>query len=351
MATPQQGLEAPLAHLRALPFVRNLRFLPVATGADRGDDGVVELTTPHGRYRLAVEVKRSYLNHSLVNAICSGALGLPHQSKSRTKSEQTPARLVLARYVPAAIGEQFVNAGISFADDPGNIHLRLGSEYNWTVLGRREPPRLPEADRTTPATIQLLFQFAVDPKSATWTVRDLARAAGISKTKVAQLRRQFIREQILAGESEFRMTPEISDRLVSGYGQLLRPKLLLGRYRYPDSSVDQFLARLSESTQEQKMSYALTGGPAAEAMQHFYHGPEVPVFLNLPDTGIQRALRLLPDRTGPVVVLKPFGQVVYWQEFDGRMVAPPWLVYAELLASADPRAREAADELRRVFLQ
>ena len=27
------------------------------------------------------------------------------------------------------------------------------------------------------------------------------------------------------------------------------------------------------------------------------------------------------------------------------------LVYAELLASADPRAREAADELRRVFLQ
>jgi hypothetical protein len=52
-----------------------------------------------------------------------------------------------------------------------------------------------------------------------------------------------------------------------------------------------------------------------------------------------------------VVVLKPFGQVVYWQEFDGRMVAPPWLVYAELLASADPRAREAADELRRVFLK
>jgi hypothetical protein len=300
---------------------------------------------------LAVEVKRSYLNHSLVNAILGRALGLPHQSKGRTKSEQPPARLVLARYVPAAIGEQFVNAGISFADDPGNIHLRLGSEYNWTVLGKREPPRLPEADRTTPATIQLLFQFAVDPKSAAWTVRDLAHAAGISKTKVAQLRRQFLREQILAGKSEFRMTPEISDRLVSGYGQLLRPKLLLGRYRYSDSSVDQFLASLSEATHEQRMSYALTGGPAAEAMQHFYHGSEVPLFLNLPNTGIQHALRLLPDRTGPVVVLKPFGQVIYWREFDGRMVAPPWLVYAELLASADPRAREAADELRRVFLQ
>lgn len=35
--------------------------------------------------------------------------------------------------------------------------------------------------------------------------------------------------------------------------------------------------------------------------------------------------------------------LVYWREFDGRMVAPPWLVYSELLVSDDPRAREAAE--------
>jgi hypothetical protein len=69
------------------------------------------------------------------------------------------------------------------------------------------------------------------------------------------------------------------------------------------------------------------------------------------ESSVQRALRLLPDRTGPVVLLKPFGAMVYWKEFDGRMVAPPWLVYAELLTSDDPRAREAAEELRRGFLE
>jgi len=86
-------------------------------------------------------------------------------------------------------------------------------------------------------------------------------------------------------------------------------------------------------------------------MQHLYHRPEVPLFLNLETPALQRALRLLPDRDGPVVLLKPFGKVVYWRQFDGRMVAPPWLVYAELLVSGDPRAREAAEELRREFLQ
>jgi hypothetical protein len=264
----------------------------------------------------------------------------------------TPAaRLVLARYIPAAVGEQFIAAGISFADEPGNVHLQLGADYNWTVLGKREPPRPADADRTTPATIQLLFQFATVPESATWTVGDLARAAGTGKTKVALLLNQFRRERLLGGKSEFHVTPEIIDRLVAGYGQTLRPKLVIGRYRHPEPSIDRFLARLSEEARTQKLRYASTGGPAADAMQHFYRGSEAPVFLAQPDAGILRALRLLPDRTGPVVFLRPFGELVYWREFDGRMVAPPWLVYAELLASSDPRAKEAAEELRRGFLQ
>jgi hypothetical protein len=47
--------------------------------------------------------------------------------------------------------------------------------------------------------------------------------------------------------------------------------------------------------------------------------PRSPCFLNAEH---HRALRLLPDRTGPVVLLKPFGDLVYWREFEGKMVAP-----------------------------
>jgi hypothetical protein len=107
------------------------------------------------------------------------------------------------------------------------------------------------------------------------------------------------------------------------------------------------VARLSHEAAAQKMPYALTGGPAADAMQHLYRSSDVPIFLGAEN---QRSLRLLPDRTGPIVLLKPFGDLVYWREFDGKMVAPPWLVYAELLTGSDPRAREAAEELRREFL-
>jgi hypothetical protein len=272
-------------------------------------------------------------------------------ARKETTQNDTRGKLLLARYVPVALGEQLVEAGICFADEPGNVHLKLGSGYSWTVLGKREPTPLPEADGATPATIQLLFQFAVEPKSAKWTVRDLAGSAGISKTRVAQIRNQFIRERVLkvrGGEFEFRMTPEIIDRLVAGYSQILRPKLLQGRYRCQEPDVDRFVERLSREAASRKIPYALTGGPAADAMQRLYRSSDVPVFL---DAAHQRSLRLLPDRTGPVVLLKPFGDLVYWREFDGKTVAPPWLVYAELLTGSDPRAREAAEELRQEFLK
>jgi hypothetical protein len=60
-------------------------------------------------------------------------------------------------------------------------------------------------------------------------------------------------------------------------------------------------------------------------------------------------LRLLPDRDGPITLLKAFGEIVYWRTADHTNVAHPWLIYAELMAEPDPRAHEAAEELRKEF--
>ena len=119
MATRRPDTDTALAHLAALPFVRSLRFIPALKSADRADDGVLELETATGKHRLSVEVKRSYLNRSLVNAVIGQAHG-------------RQGKLVIARYVPAALGEQFVKAGVCFADDPGTSIC--SSERNSTGL-------------------------------------------------------------------------------------------------------------------------------------------------------------------------------------------------------------------------
>lgn len=342
--------EPQLDQIRAVPFVRHLRLIPAKSG-DRNASGILEIRTPRGKHRLPLLVKRSYLDRSMVNAVIGQIQGEKKAAKGGSRSVSNGETLLLATYLATPTAKCLIDAGISFADEVGNIHLALGDEYNWTVIGERKPPKPPQSKRVTPAAIQLLFQLATNPESANWTVRDLAAAVGLSKSKVAELRLQFANERVFTAHGDERSpggTRELGDRLVSGYNQILRPKLVLGRFRYQEPSAERFLSRLTQDAAAQKIPYALTGGPAADAMQHFYRSSEVPVFLNAEH---HRALRLLPDRAGPVVLLKPFGDLVYWREFEGKMVAPPWLVYAELLNGSDPRAREAAEEFRQEFLK
>jgi hypothetical protein len=134
-----------------------------------------------------------------------------------------------------------------------------------------------------------------------------------------------------------------------GYAQVLRPKLTLGRFRPAEKSVESFLSRLRKEMPP-GVRYSLSGGPAADLLQHFYRGPEVTLFLK-PSTGaVAQQLRLLPDREGPITILSAFGDLVFWEEREHHMLAPPWLIYAELLNCKDPRANEAAQEFRREFL-
>lgn len=345
--------DAQLDRIRSLPFVRRVRFVPQAVGNDDAFDGTLEITTPSRGYRLSLIRKRSYLDRSLVNALI-GRIRAERKAKKLKHGATNGMVLVFAPYLPAPTAKSLIDAGVSFADEVGNIHLALGHEYNWTVIGERKPPKAPESERITPAAMQLLFQFATTPDAATWTVRDLAAAAGISKSKAAQLRAQFVHDRLVipgGGKGKFQITPGLKESLIAGYSRVLRPKILLGRYRHADKTTEEFLARLSRAAIGHKIAYALTGGPAADALLHIYRTPDVPLFVPTNDTATLRDLRLMPDRQGPVTLLRAFGPVVYWRELEGTTVAPPWLIYTELLTGVDDRDREVAEDLRRKLLQ
>ena len=331
----------PIDALRRIPFVRDLHYAPTPDRQDPGYDGKIDVQTPAGHFHLLVEAKRSFLTRSAVNQLLAWVkqvgTGKPHQV------------ILLARHIPRPVAERLIEAQVNFADDVGNIHLALGDRYNWTVVGKPPSERVSERRPISAAQLQLLFQFVTHPDSANWPVRRLELAAGISKSKAAQARQQLVAEGLLTSKGrKYQLGPKnlLAERLSSGYAQVLRPKLLIGRFRFNEKTAELFLARLRNSTPS-AVRYALTGGPAADLLQHFYRGPEVPMFLEPSSRRTAQELRLLPDSEGPVTLLRAFGEMVFWQERDNRMLAPPWLIYAELLNSSDPRAHEAAQEFQK----
>lgn len=340
--TDQVGLS--IAALRRVPFVRELRYAPAHGGRNPAYRGEMNIQTPKGRFHLFVEAKRSFLNRAEVDQFLAWA-----GQVGRGQSQQV---ILLARHIPRPVAERLIEAHVNFADDEGNIHLALGDRYNWTFVGNPISKPTSEQRPISAAQLQLLFQFVAYPGSVNWPVRKLAGAAGISKSKAAQARRQLLAEGLLALKGKaYQLGAEalLTERLPSGYVQVLRPKLLIGRFRFADKTPELFLTRLKDNTPPD-VRYALTGGVAANLLQRFYRGPEVSMFIEPAHRRTAQELRLLPDREGPVTLLGAFGQTVFWEEHAGHILAPPWLVYSELLSIGDPRAREAAEEFRKRLL-
>jgi hypothetical protein len=304
------------------------------------------ITTAQGKFPFRVEQKASYLDRTLLHALISLA----------RNDEQHPRRplLLLARYIPEPSAELLIENGVNFVDRAGNMHLVLGHNYSRTVIGRKEAPITKEATAITRAGVQLLFTFAAYEEAGGWPVRELAKASGVGKSNVAKLRRQLVEKSFLQesrGTFKIRDKKVLEHELLRGYGEALRPRLFINRFRAAESSAEKLTDRIALSLGETPARWSLTGGPAAYELQHFYRGAEVPLFIDkVADTTI-RHLRLLPDAEGPIILLRPFGTLPYWQEKAGKMLAHPWLIYAELMYSTDPRAHEAAKELERQFLK
>lgn len=160
---------------------------------------------------LLIEAKRSYISRSTVSQLLAWL--------NHLRTDPTQGVILLARHIPRQAAEALIEAKVNFVDDAGNIHLELGDVYNWTAIGLPAPEPISERRPASPAQLQLLFQFVTDPESVNWPVRRLESAAGISKSKAAQARRQMVIEGLLtrAGRG-YQLGPIslLADRLILG---------------------------------------------------------------------------------------------------------------------------------------
>jgi hypothetical protein len=142
----------------------------------------------------------------------------------------------------------------------------------------------------------------------------------------------------------------LEENFLGGYERVLRPELLMGRFRPLERDPNKLLENFKQWAGQNEAPWAATGAPAAFRLQRFYRGEEVPVFIRTVPDRLTRDLKLLPDRNGTVTLLREFGTLFPWRVEGGIPIAHPWLIYAELLHEGGARAVEAATEIREKFL-
>ena len=251
--------------------------------------------------------------------------------------------LLVAPHVTEAIAEKCRELRLPFMDEAGNAYVEAQGLFV-LVTGRRRPLQARETlayRALTPAGLRIAFALLNHPDLAAAPYRQIARAAGVALGTVGDVLADLEQRGHLAPEKpgpRRLLAPErLQDEWVTHYPIKLRPKLNARRFT---ASTRDWWKDLDVSRYR-----AWWGGEiAAEKLTGYLKPERIILYVEGKPDELILAKRLRPDANGEIELLEAFWTTTGRRPHDD--VAPPLLVYADLMATTDPRNIETAKLIR-----
>jgi hypothetical protein len=242
---------------------------------------------------------------------------------------------------------------LQFIDTAGNAYLRAPGLF---VLIRGERPQGPTATAVrlrgggTATALRVIFVLLCKPELLNAPYREIVAAARVALGAVGWVFFDLRHRGYITGGKRARnrhlLEPErLLEEWVINYPAKLRPKLNHRRFRAPDPDFWQ-RAHLKDG--------ALWGGETAAHKLTGHLKPATCTIYVDPAAGhegltrIVQKHRLRADPTGNVEILDKFWDLPADEKTD---LVPPLLVYADLLATLDPRNLEIAKRIKEEYVK
>lgn len=304
-------------------------------------DAAIDLAYKGGSARYAVECK------FLVDRKA-------HIDQIRRQLETTGLEgLLIAPYITKEVAEHCRATGLQFIDTNGNAYLQAPGLFVLITGEKNERNHLPlpaPKGLTNAAALRMVFTLLADPGSVRLPYKELATHAGVSLgtaynvlTDLAQ--RGYLIDKVNSKRRKLLEPERLADEWAINYPTTLRTKLNSRRFSAPDPSWWQTVS-LNE------FDVAWGSEVAAERLTG-YLKPVTQTLYVRPDQmeAVTKVLskqhRIRPDHKGDIEILEKFW---HWNPAAAPDIAPPLLVYSELLALLDPRAQETARMIKEKFI-
>lgn len=262
-------------------------------------------------------------------------------------------RLVFTTFLAPKSAEAFRRAGVQYLDNAGNAWIRFG-DVLVDVRGQHRPASAERPARTTAGNLfstgraQVALALLAWPQLWEAPQRELAHAAGVSLGQTHNTLTLLTE----AGYGPDRARPgrtELLDLWAAAFPTGLAQKLTLATYR---GSVDSVKKVHAEDGVFLAGEVLLSGEAAAREL---LRPASLTIYVEKLDPQLPIRNRWRSDGPPNIVVRRKFWTTPKDATYDhdgpltGLRNAPWPLVYADLLASDDPRAQGAAKEWRRRF--
>ena len=300
---------------------------------DRGFDATVELKKEKVKAQFTVQIKRTLHEAALAHLI----LKMQHLNRP----------MVVAQYVTPPLAERLKQRNVAFIDIAGNAYINLPGLFVY-VTGRKPPKIEKEAQKIKafrPTGLKVIFALLCMPELVQAPYREIARVADVALGTVDLVLNDLKRINYLVERGKLpRRLIEIRgllDAWVTAYGQQLRPKIYIGRFRGP--ATDWWLTK-----DWKKLNAYLGGEPAADRLTHYLKPEKITLYIRGDMETFLLQNRLHKDPDGDVALFKAFWNFAYpWNYQD---LVPPLLIYAELIATGKDRNIETGKLIYEKYL-
>ena len=293
-------------------------------------DALVQLHTDDWNQDFVVEIKT----------------GLRPQALGLILLRLTPQKdraLLVTDYVTPPIAETLKEHGIQFIDTAGNAYIHNPPVHIW-VKGERPIERTLARDRGrafAPSGIKVVLALLCRPGIVPEVYRDIAVLAGVAHGTVGWVMPEleamgFIGH--IGGKRKLLNAELLLERWAEAYLRVLRPKLVLGRFRTA-------MADWWKEMPLNRYGAALGGELAAAQVTKYLRPGAFTLYAHRVEPRMLAELKMQKDNFGDVEILRRF-----WAIDPNAEVAPLPVVYADLVGTGDARNLEAAKLIREKFL-
>lgn len=315
------------AFREATGFRANVVNLEPTLGGPLTADALLRFAGPGTAAEFLAEVKKG-LTAATIGAVIE-------------RLKRFPQKVVLiAEYINPNMADKLKQMDVPFIDTVGNLYLNEPPLLLY-IKGQGPPKAFRRARLTRafqPTGLKVIFAFFCRPELIRLPYREIARAAGVALGTVGWVVADLkdLGFWLDMGKRGRRLTrkEKLLERWATAYAEQLRPKLLIGRFAAPD-------AEWWKRTRLQDFK-AYWGGEVAAARLTDYLKPAfVTIYTREAPAKLQLVNKLKEHAQGKIELLKIFWKPECDWANDNELVHP-FLVYADLLATGDPRNIEVA---------
>lgn len=301
--------------------------------ADHKADYAAEITAPNVERaaKYAVEVKTRFSNATLGNVML------------QAKRIKEPF-LLITEYITQPQAEKMRELGVEFLDTTGNAYLNAPGLYIFITGNKAAASKKKPINIFRPAGIKLLLAFLQKPEFENLDYRTIAEETGVAHVTVGRFLKELEKAGYLATRSgdERRLTKkaELIKRWAVAYSEQFREKLKIGNYSSTKEGGRWWTDVII------KQYKAVWGGETGGASLTKHLKPQMAtIYADSSLPRLQAKYGLVKDEKGEIEILRKF-----WKFGEIGDTAPPLVVYADLLATADERNLETAQMIYDEYL-